>query len=272
MACQSPNPTASVVVDRRLAANASPGQVRRARPACACPPRDLRQPIDVGCLYRLLGHNADVMAARAFAVSSGAGGSRCPPNRLVCATGHECDREIASCRYFVPGVWAMIGPQDNRFASNPTTELADLQGKRLSGSDGTRTRDLRRDRPGRVQQRPATNSSEWPHLQVLFALSLPRVRTVEPIVPSTFGPRVGHEVLSSVTTSRTPLWVADVHRDSSLELLLTMSSDRQLVFTRHDPHQFVAMTDTTQATPSPRDRSECVRTYCADTLAFPESR
>jgi hypothetical protein len=30
---------------------------------------------------------------------------------------------------------------------NETTQQADLQGKRRDGSDGTRTRDLRRDRP-----------------------------------------------------------------------------------------------------------------------------
>src|SRR5215207_572992 len=51
-------------------------------------------------------------------------------------------------------------------------------------------------------------------------------------------------MLSGVTTSHTPLWVADVHRASSLELLLTMSSDRQLVLTRHDLHQLLAKTDT----------------------------
>jgi hypothetical protein len=118
----------------------------------------------------------------------------------------------------------------------------DLQGN--YGSDGTRTRDLRRDRPSRAQRRPATNSCEWSHLQVLFALRPPRLRMVEPIVASTFGPRVGHEMLSGVTTNHTPLRVADVHRASSLELLLTMSSDRQLVLTRHDLHQLLAKTDT----------------------------
>jgi hypothetical protein len=66
---------------------------------------------------------------------------------------------------------------------------------------------------------------------------------VEPIVASTFGPRVGHDMLSGVITSHTPQWVADVHRASSLELLLTMSSDRQLVLMRHDLHQLLAKTD-----------------------------
>jgi hypothetical protein len=65
---------------------------------------------------------------------------------------------------------------------------------------------------------------------------------VQPIVASMFGPRVGHEMLSGVTTSHTPLWVADAHRASSLELLLTKSSDRQLVLTSHDLHQLLAKT------------------------------
>jgi hypothetical protein len=51
-----------------------------------------------------------------------------------------------------------------------------------SGSDGTRTRDLRRDRPNRAQRRPATNASERAHLQALFVLRLARFRMVEPIV------------------------------------------------------------------------------------------
>jgi hypothetical protein len=68
------------------------------------------------------------------------------------------------------------------------------------GSDGTRTRDLRRDRPSRAQRRPATNASEQPHLQALFAPTPPLLRMVEPIVQSTFGPRVGRENLSQETT------------------------------------------------------------------------
>src|SRR5881396_3966159 len=41
-------------------------------------------------------------------------------------------------------------------------------GTSIDGSDGTRTRDLRRDRPRRAPPRPATDSSEQAHLQVLF--------------------------------------------------------------------------------------------------------
>ena len=41
-------------------------------------------------------------------------------------------------------------------------------------SDGTRTRDLRRDRPSWAQRRPATNASEQAHFQVLSALGVLR--------------------------------------------------------------------------------------------------
>jgi len=74
----------------------------------------------------------------------------------------------------------------------------------VSGSDGTRTRDLRRDRPSRAQRRPATSSSERPLLQVLFALWSAPLRMVEPVVQSTFGPRVDHEMLSTRSTLRLP--------------------------------------------------------------------
>ena len=71
------------------------------------------------------------------------------------------------------------------------------------GSDGTRTRDLRRDRPSRIQRSAATNSSEPPRLQVLIARSARPLRWVERIVQSMFGPRVGHEILSPLTTPPT---------------------------------------------------------------------
>jgi hypothetical protein len=61
----------------------------------------------------------------------------------------------------------------------------------FNGSDGTRTRDLRRDRPTRVQRCPTTSEPEQPHLQVVFRVEAPPHRIVEPIVKSTFGPRVG---------------------------------------------------------------------------------
>jgi hypothetical protein len=69
------------------------------------------------------------------------------------------------------------------------------------GSDGTRTRDLRRDRPSRAQRHPAMNASERPHLQALFIPRRTPLRMVEPIVSPTFGPRVGHEILPSETTT-----------------------------------------------------------------------
>ncbi len=70
------------------------------------------------------------------------------------------------------------------------------------GSDGIRTRDLRRDRQSRAQQRPVTDATERCHLQGLFSPTPPALRMVEPIVQSTFGPRVGHGILSSRTTAR----------------------------------------------------------------------
>ena len=50
-----------------------------------------------------------------------------------------------------------------------------------------------------------------------------------------------------------------------------MSSDRQLVLTRHDLHQLLAKTDT-RPDPLAPDPSEYVRTYWEDALALPESR
>jgi hypothetical protein len=69
------------------------------------------------------------------------------------------------------------------------------------GSDGTRTRDLRRDRPNRAQRRPATTVSERPHLQAIWLCFPPLLRMAEPIVEVTFGPRAGHEMLSSAATT-----------------------------------------------------------------------
>ena len=66
---------------------------------------------------------------------------------FVRATGHELSPEIAICRDFAEEEWATKGHSDLANASAETTQPADLQGKSLSGSDGTRTRDLRRDRP-----------------------------------------------------------------------------------------------------------------------------
>src|SRR5918999_1373568 len=64
---------------------------------------------------------------------------------------------------------------------------ADLQAV-FSGSDGTRTRDIRRDGPSRAQRRSATDVSEHGHLQALVDLTPPSLRMVEPIVRATFGP------------------------------------------------------------------------------------
>jgi hypothetical protein len=91
------------------------------------------------------------------------------------------------------------------------------------GSDGTRTRDLRRDRPSRAPRRPATNASEQPHLQGFSALEAGRYRMVEPIVHPTFGPRVGHEILSSWTTQRLAN-ERDRLREDSHRVLLSVTS------------------------------------------------
>src|SRR5438876_10730248 len=64
----------------------------------------------------------------------------------------------------------------------------------LDGSDGTRTRDLRRDRPNRAPRRSSMDIAEQLHLQVLLARRLPLLRVVEPILESTFGPRMGHGI------------------------------------------------------------------------------
>src|SRR5215203_4906341 len=86
-----------------------------------------------------------------------------------------------------------------RVSSDNLTRL--FAGASKDGSDGTRTRDLRRDRPSRARQRPTTRASERPHLQALFALTQTPLRMVGPTLEST---RVGHEMLSSTTTSRLP--------------------------------------------------------------------
>jgi hypothetical protein len=73
----------------------------------------------------------------------------------------------------------------------------------MNGSDETRTRDLRRDRPSQAPRRLATNSSKRPYLQGFSARGSARCRMVEPIVQSTFGPRVGRDLATADNT--TPL-------------------------------------------------------------------
>jgi hypothetical protein len=55
---------------------------------------------------------------------------------------------------------ARLLPEIPVYVPTETTEDVNLQVKRRDGSDGTRTRDLRRDRPSRAQRRLATSSSE----------------------------------------------------------------------------------------------------------------
>jgi hypothetical protein len=56
---------------------------------------------------------------------------------------------------------ARLLPEKRGRASKEATHYPDLQGKAKDGSDGTRTRDLRRDRPARRNRlRPATTRND----------------------------------------------------------------------------------------------------------------
>ena len=63
---------------------------------------------------------------------------------------------------------ATSAPGYNSIRPNTCAPLADLQG--FYGSDGTRTRDLRRDRPSRACRRPATSPFNSTHLRVFIRL------------------------------------------------------------------------------------------------------
>jgi hypothetical protein len=86
---------------------------------------------------------------------------------FVRATGHEPSSEIAICRHFSKEEWATNGPQRPRKGVSRDNTTGRFARKNLSGSDGTRTRDLRRDRPNRAWRRTSTNRSERPHVQGL---------------------------------------------------------------------------------------------------------
>jgi hypothetical protein len=66
------------------------------------------------------------------------------------------------------------------------------------GSDGTRTRDLRLDRRVGLNDERRRAALNRPICRV-SSTARPR-RVVEPILQPTFGPRVGHQILSSETT------------------------------------------------------------------------
>jgi hypothetical protein len=66
---------------------------------------------------------------------------------LIRATDHEVSLETAICRDFSKREWATNGPQRPRKGVSRDNIKGRFAGKNLSGSDGTRTRDLRRDRP-----------------------------------------------------------------------------------------------------------------------------
>src|SRR5215207_6590913 len=114
----------------------------------------------------------------------------------------SCDRLQARlgnliCRYFACQATGSDWPTGVQVAPEQTTQLGYFAGTSKDGSDGTRTRDLRRDRPSQAPRRLATNSAEWPHLQGFLTPGSTWHRMVEPIVQSTFGPRVGHENLTT---------------------------------------------------------------------------
>jgi hypothetical protein len=107
---------------------------------------------------------------------------------------------------------------------------------------------------------------------MVFALRPPRLRMVEPIVVSTFGPRVGHEMLSGVTNAPYST-VGDGCPSSFVARAPPYDEFRSAACVeRHDLHQLLAKTDT-RPDPSPPDPfryvREYVRPYC-DTPALPE--
>jgi hypothetical protein len=85
------------------------------------------------------------------------------------------------------------------FAPKPPTKGRDVQV--LYGSDGTRTRDLRRDRPVRGCRQAATGPHKRLHSQEFLAVTPSRYRMVPWIAQPAFGPRVGHEMLSRQMTN-----------------------------------------------------------------------
>jgi hypothetical protein len=98
-------------------------------------------------------------------------------------------RKVLVCRQFAFWVlgheWATRSGR-HVHAGNTTRSFS---GTSKDGSDGTRTRDLRRDRPTREWRRTSTNRSERPYLQGTFRPTPTPARMVEPIVNR----RLGHE-------------------------------------------------------------------------------
>jgi hypothetical protein len=87
-------------------------------------------------------------------------------------------------------VFAQLGNRTRRFAGV------------FNGSDGTRTRDLRRDRPSRAPRHLATNSSERRHLQALCLLSQPGSAWLSQPSSRRLGHEWAHGILSLWTTAR----------------------------------------------------------------------
>jgi hypothetical protein len=83
------------------------------------------------------------------------------------------------CRDFGVDVWATgLGHEAVRRVGTDNNKCL-FAGTSRGGSDGTRTRDLRRDRPGQASRRLATNASERAHLEGLLTCWSARRRTVD---------------------------------------------------------------------------------------------
>ena len=82
------------------------------------------------------------------------------------------------------------------------TKNPPVSGRFSNGSDGTRTRDLRRDRPVRRSRRATTTPDERSHLQGFLLGRFSGYRMASWIVQPAFGPRVGHEMLAYKQTRR----------------------------------------------------------------------
>jgi hypothetical protein len=94
-----------------------------------------------------------------------------------------------NCRHFVSDVWTTGLGHGARSRVSPDNESCLFAGTLRDGSDGTRTRDLRRDRPNQAPRRLVTYSSERRPLQVFFRTSQPGAAWLS----QSSNRRLGHE-------------------------------------------------------------------------------
>ena len=172
----------------------------------------------------------------------------------LCGRTQSRPRNPKFCRYFVRGVWATglgHGPKIRVCVGNVKCLFA---GTSKDGSDGTRTRDLRRDRPGQAPRRSTTNSSERPHLQAFLTRESPRHRMVELNVRSTFGPRVGHKIVPSETTSLKTKLMPEIVGEPGLRCAVTYGAIARLALSaqraEHDQRRRAAVSPTRSSTAS----------------------